>query len=173
MVYNPISFASAPGNLMNCIGKCGLLVSNVDTIQDTLLQSMTNTTTGVVAQFNNESDIQATVGNSYIGTLSSVEGPSTLGQTVAIQEVNRAVFRSNPQLNQTLTQGNTLSSLQEIIRQMEIAGASVLAMAITSVPQVVTGQPGPNFTGVGNGVILTSVKRPLDGLVLENSFAET
>jgi hypothetical protein len=74
------------------------------------------------------------------------------------------VFRDNPQLNQTLQSVNTLTSLYEVIRQMKVAGASVLAMTVASS----TG----SFTGVGNGIIVASTKRPLDGLTLENAFAE-
>jgi hypothetical protein len=44
-------------------------------------------------------------------------------------------------------------------------------MTVTAIP-VVVGTPQLNFTGFGNGIVTASAKRPLDGLVLENSFSE-
>lgn len=161
-----LSFASAVGNLMNRIGKLGLLLQQERIDQLAQLTNMTDVNLGVVGQFNSESDIQALMGNSYLGIIDS--GPSSYGgiaQSIASATVNRMVFRDNPQLNNTLQGGSTLTSLLEIIRQMKLAGATVLAMTIGSTPTA--------FIGTGNGIIVTSTKRPLDGLVLENSYAET
>ena len=162
-----ISFASAPGNLYNVLGKIALMVKNLRSYQGTLLTTMTDTTNGVVAQLNSESDIQAIMGGAYIGIESSTD--SSIGSTVqslAAATVNRKVFRDNPQLGQTLTNANTTASIQEVIRQMKLAGATVLNMTVGITPPAA-------FTGGGNGVMVASAKRPLDGLVLENSYAET
>lgn len=160
-----ISFASATGNLMNRWGKCGLLLSSMRTQQLAQLQNMTNTSTGAVAQFDNESDIQALIGGSYIGALTGPESVAGIASQVAQATANRMVFRDNPQIGQTLTQGNVAISINEIIRQMKIAGATVLAMTVTAVPG--------DFIGTGNGVAVCSVRRPFDGVVMENSFAES
>jgi hypothetical protein len=168
-----LSFASAPGNLFNRLGKIGLLVKNLKSYQGTILTTMTDTANGIVAQFNAESDIQALMGSQYISVEYATD--QTVGgivQNLASSTANRMVFRDNPRINQTLDNANTLASLQEIIRQMKVAGASILAMTVTTTPVTVGGQPGPNFTGIGNGVVNASSVRPLDGLTLENSFAE-
>jgi len=160
-----LSFASAPGNLFNRLGKLGLLVKNTYAAQQTLLTSMTNTTTGVVAQYNAESDIQAFMGSAYIGILSGIEGACVTGQSIATATINRMVFRDNPRISQNLTTLNVIASINEVIRQMNIANATVLAMVVASSQTA--------FVGNGNGVIVTSVYRPSDGRLLENSFAET
>lgn len=159
-----LSFASAPGNLFNRWGKLGALIKNAQTYQTSQLASLTNLTTGATAQYAGEADIQAVIGAAYIGLLAGPEQSGTLSQSVAALTANRMVFRDNPQISQTLQSLNTITSLNEIIRQMKAVGASVLAMTITAAP---TG-----FIGVGNGVLNFSTRRPLDGLVLENAFAE-
>ncbi len=160
----PLSFASAIGNLFNRLGKLALSVKQAKSYQTAQLANLTDTTNGAVAQYNSESDIQAFIGSGYQGILSSPEAIGSLATNVAALTVNRMVFRSNPQLGQTLQTQNTLISLQEIIRQMGVEGASVLAMTVG-------GTPTP-FIGQGNGVITFSANRPLDGKVLENTFAE-
>lgn len=159
-----LSFADAPGNLFNRIGKLGNLLQEMDAYQAAQLFNITDTTFGAVAQYNGESDIQALLGGAYIGQLNGVGMVGTMSRAVAGATVNRMVFRDNPQIAQNLVSLNVLTSLKEVIRQMGIAGATVLAQTITAT--------GSSFTGVGNGVIRTSVRRPLDGLVLENAFAE-
>lgn len=169
----PLSFASAVGNLFNRIGSWGALVANVRTHQLAQLTAMIDTTSGVVAQYNGEPDIQAEMGDSYIGILAGVEGACQTASQAVQDTINRMVFRDNPRINQTLTGVNLSDSIKEVIRQMRVAGASVLAMTITATPSVNPNPGGGSFTGAGNGIIVASVRRPLDGLVLENSFAET
>lgn len=159
-----LSFADASGNLFNRFGKIGVLLANVRTHQLAQLTSMIDTTTGVVAQFDAESDIQALMGQAYIGILSGVEGVTSLAQSLAVQTTNRMVFRDNPRIAQNLTSLNTLASINEIIRQMGIAGASILAATVTATPAA--------FTGAGNGVMNFSVRRPSDGRYVENALAE-
>ncbi|MDO8671336.1 MAG: hypothetical protein Q7O66_07880 [Dehalococcoidia bacterium] len=160
-----LSFASATGNLFNRLGAIGALIEQMRSYQDSQFSNMTNTSTGVVSEFNAESDIQAMMGSQYISLLNSAGNVGTFSQTIAATTINRMVFRDNPLLSQTLQSQTTLASLKEVIRQMKAAGASVLAMTVAATPTA--------FTGTGNGIINTSVNRPLDGLVLENSFAET
>lgn len=162
----PISFADAIGNLFNRLGKVGLLVEQMRSYQNSQLTNMTDTSSGVVAQFNGESDIQAIMGSSYIGQLNLVGAVGSLAQSLASSTINRMVYRDNPRLGQTLESNNTVEAIKEVIRQMKVAGASVLAMTVTATPS-------STITGTGTGVIVTSVRRPFDGVVLENSFTET
>jgi hypothetical protein len=164
-----LSFASAPGNLFNRWGKLGKVLGDLRDYQDTLEADMINTVNGIVAQFDAESDIQAVMGSSYIGILSGTSGSiaGTLQQIAALT-ANRMVFRDNPRLNQTLQSANLSASLQEIIRQMKAQGATVLASTVA----ITVEQFSDTVVNTGDGVVNSSVKRPLDGKVLENTFAE-
>jgi len=135
------------------------------------LTNLTDTINGVVAQYNSESDLQAEIGGSYISILDNYGSVGSLLQVLASDTANRMIFRDNPRISQTLQQSNTVTSLKEIIRQMKVQGATVLAMTVTGSP-IAAVNPGPHFTGIGNGILNVSVRRPLDGAVLENSFAE-
>lgn len=160
-----LSFASAPGNLFNRLGKIGLLIKNLSAYQALQLTSMTDTTNGVVAQYNSESDVQAIMGSAYIGILNGSGGNvGGVCQSLAASTINRMVFRDNPRFNQTLQAQNVTASIQEVIRQMGLAGATVLAMTVAVTPGTIT--------GTGTGFINASIKRPLDGRYLENAFAE-
>lgn len=141
------------------------MVKQLSSYQQSQLQNLTNTTTGVVAQYNSESDLQAQIGATYIANLASGESVCSTAQQLAQTTFNRMVFRDNPLIAQNLQSLNVLDSINEVIRQMKIQGASILNMTIGVTPSA--------FTGTGNGVINVSYKRPLDGLVLENIFAET
>ncbi len=160
-----LSFGSAPGNLFNRLGKLGLIIKQAKSYQTSQQPNLIDTTNGAVAQYDGESDLQALIGSAYIGILNNVSTAGSLAKSVAVQTINRMVFRDNPQIGQTLTSLNTTASINEVIRQMKLQGATVLAMTIGATPS--------SFTGTGNGVINASVRRPFDGLVLENSFAET
>ena len=148
----------------NALGKLGALVKNMRAYQETQQPALIDTITGAVAQFEAESDVQALIGTSYISQLNNPGAIGALAAGVASAIVNRKVFRDNPRAGQTLQQNSLVLSLQEVIRQMRAAGATVLAMTITALPSA--------FTGTGNGAVVASVRRPFDGLVLENSFAE-
>lgn len=160
-----LSFTNATGNLFTRLGKLGAYIANARSNQTTQQTALINTVTGIVAQFNAEPDLQAIVGDNYVSNLNSISSGSGLMQSIAEQTINRMVFRDNPLLNQNLQSLNTVACIAEVILQMKAAGATVLS-------QTITGTPG-NFTGVGNGVVVFSAKRPLDGLVLENSYGET
>lgn len=160
-----LSFANAPGNCMNRIGKAGAIIKQLGLYQSTQKTLLIDTTTGLMAQFVTEQDIQAVVGQAYISQTNNPDSICSFVASVAEQGLNRSVFRDNPQLAQNLSQLNTLASLQELIRQMKVQNATVLAMTITGTPAA--------FVGTGNGVVNFSAKRPLDGLVLENTFGET
>lgn len=159
-----ISFSSATGNLFNRLGSLGQLLVELRSFHNNLLSEMTNTTDGVVGQYNGESDIQALMGNSYQSALSSAESIGGTAQQLAILTVNRMVFRDNPQANQTLNSTNTTASILEIIRQMKAQGATIQAQTVTGTTS--------SFTGEGNGAITISTKR-WDGLTQENLYAET
>lgn len=166
-----LSFSSAVGNLFNRLGKLGALIANMRSYQGTQLQAMTNTTTGVVAQYNGESDIQAEMGSAYIGLLNGEGTVASVAQQIAQDTLNRMVFRDQPRIAQNLQSLNITDSISELIRQMQIQGASVLAQTITATPSTSLTHLG-SFTGVGTGIISASFRRPVDGLVLENIFAE-
>lgn len=160
-----IPFNGAPGNLFPRIGKLGLLIKELGTYQAAQLTNQTNTTTGAVAQFDNESDIQAIIGSNYIANLGAPEPIGNTAQQVASAAFNRMVFRDNPQPGQSLTQGNINTSINEVIRQMKLAGATIRAQTVAAATEA--------FVGYGNGVMNVSVYRPFDGLMLENAFAES
>lgn len=154
-----LSFGSAVGNLFNRLGKLGLLIKETDPYTAAQLINTTDTVLGVVAQYNAESDIQAIMGNGYISLLNSIgSSVGSIAQNMAGTTISRMVFRDIPQ--------TPFTPIAEVIRQMKAAGASVLAMTITAVPSA-------SFTGTGVGIINVSTRRPSDGVVLENSFAET
>lgn len=164
-----ISFASAVGNLVNRWGKIGLLAKQLRTYQAAQYTNLVDTAAGLVAQYNAEADLQAIVGSGYLGVLSGAgSGLGSLVQQEAIATANRMVFRDNPQFNQTLEQGDYVTSLFEIIRQAKQQGATVLAQTVTATPALFTANGGN-----GDGVLVASTRRPLDGLVLECMYAET
>ena len=159
-----LSFADATGNLFNRIGRCGKLVSEMRRYQDAQLFNMTNVTDGVVGQYDEESDLQAQIGASYIDQLNSAANVGTLSQSLAIDTLNRMIFRDTPRISQNLTTLNITQSLEELILQMDQAGASVLKAVVTATPGTVT--------GIGNGILNASIYRPQDGRTQENAFAE-
>ena len=159
-----LSFSNAAGNLFNRLGKLGLLIQQAKNYQTFQMPNMIDITDGVVAQYNAEPDLQAQMGSSYIELLNGISGVGGFAQGLAATTINRMVFRDNPQISQTLQQLNVTTSILEVIRQMKLAGVSVLAAGVTATPGT--------FSGTGNGIINASVRRPLDGVVLENSFSE-
>lgn len=161
-----ISFGSAPGDLFAALGKVAALLKNARTNQDLQHTALTSQATGVVGQLNDEPDVQAIAGAGYVGALDSIgSSVGALAAQVADAIANRYVYRDLPRVNQTLTQSDTLQSLQEIVRQMKEQGASVRACAVTA--------GAATFSGKGNGVLVVSTKRPFDGRTLENAFTET
>ncbi len=165
-----LDFSSATGALFTILGKLGTIIKSASANQVVQQTNLIDTSLGVVAQLNNESDLQGIVGNGYIGALNAIGQIGSLCQNVASATVNRKVFRDNPRPGQTLQSTNTLECLREIIRQMKVQGASILAMPITLTP----GTFSPGMGGsAGDVVINSSARRPLDGLVLENAFSES
>lgn len=155
---------TGPEGLFTRLGKLGATLQNFREYQADQEPALIDTTTGIVPQYENESDLEALIGNNYVTLLNS--GGNLLGimQQLAQLTISRMVFRSQPQINQTLTQQNLNASLVELLRQMAQAGATVRAQTVTATPTV--------FTGQGNGVIVGSLKTPLTGVFLENAFQE-
>jgi hypothetical protein len=161
-----INFASATGNLFNRMGKIGLLLKQIKSYQTTQQTNFTDQTNGVVAQYNAESDIQGIAGQNWITNVDSAGTiVGSLASNMAQQTVNRIVFRDTPRITQTLTQLNVVDSLREIIRQMISQGATIQQATVSAT--------AGTASGTGNGIINVSVRRPLDGLLQENLFAET
>lgn len=164
-----IGFGNAVGNLFDRIGKIGSIVKAIRICQVSNTTNLIDPTTGLVTQFASEPDIQSVVGSNYISILNSFGSPGALLQSLAIQCVNRVVYRDNPQQGQTLTSANTLGSLQEIIKQMNQAGVTVLAIPVTVSSNIFIGINN----NVGNGIVNSSIVRPIDIRQQENSFSET
>lgn len=163
-----LDFGSSTGALFPRLGKLGAVIANLRSNQNTQYTAMTSQATGIVGQLNGEPDVQAIVGQGYLGALSSLGGSvGSLMQSAAAAVVNRMVYRDNPRVAQTLTSADTLASLQEIIRQMKAQGATVRAQTVTA---TVT-----DFgTATGTRAVLNcSTKRPYDGATLENAYSET
>ncbi len=164
-----LSFASATGNLFNRLGRLGKVISQLRSYQSSQTTNLAaNSSVSIVGQYAAEPDLQAVVGGSYINLLNAPGSIGSAMQNMARLTASRMVFRDNPRLFQNLQSVNITDSLVEIIRQMRAQGASVLAHTITATPATFAANGG-----VGNGVVTCSVKRPADGLVLENTFAES
>lgn len=161
-----LSFASAPGNLFNALGKCALLIKQAASFQASQNTNFTSLSAGLFGQLTSQPDIAALVGSTYISSLNAAgDAAGNPAQQIAQQIINRLVYQDTPQPNQNLTTLNVLASINEVILQMKSQNASILAMTIGATPSA--------LTGTGNGILVASTKRPVDGLVLENSFAET
>lgn len=153
----PLSFASSYQAFFDRIGSLGGIISQTRSCQvalEPLLRS------NVIPRFADEPDIQAILGQSYTSMLNAVPGnlPSTM-QGMASQILTRMIYDDT---------GLFLSStdaMTELIRQMGVAGATVLRQTVAATVGA--------FSGQGNGVLVASVKRPQDGLTQENQFAET
>src|SRR5438309_2139320 len=129
-----LAFANSTGNIFNRFGKLGLLVKQMDSYQSSQLTNFTNTSTGVVAQYNGESDIQSLIGSSYVGLLNGASSIGATASNVARSTINRMIFRDNPRLAQNLQSLQVVTSIQEVIRQMKLAGATILSMTIGTTP---------------------------------------
>ena len=176
----------------NRLGKIGLVIKQLRSYQNSQVTNLVGANPppgvpgGLNGQYSSEPSIQAFIGSSYIGLLNS---PGSIGSTVASlarDTVNRMVYRDNPRIGQTLESGNVFDSMIEIIRQMKNANGGQASRytvlphsprtAIWTNPEVAADPArfyNPNFSPSGNGVVVTSVIRPFDGLTLQNAFAET
>lgn len=163
-----LSFTDTTGNLFNRLGRLGKVIANAKSLQTSQETAFTSLADGIIGQFESEPDIQAIMGSSYIGLLNAIGNSSTGAmQSIARATVNRMVYRDYPQLNQNLTSINLSDSLRYVVQQMKDQVYYVLACTVAaSVNAFDSG-----FTGNGKAVV--SVKRPLDGVTLENAFAET
>lgn len=162
-----ISFTGAAGDLFPVLGRLGKVASQLRSYQTSQTANLTSQAAGVIGQLDNEPDIQAVVGSAYLSLIQQAgTNVQSLLRTVAERYVNRVVYRDAPRNGQTMTTLATLASLLKVIQDMKDQGQSVLAMTVTATPS-------GSVAGKGNGVVVASTKRALDGLVLENSFAET
>lgn len=164
-----LDFGTTQGAIFPALGKMGAVIANLDAHLDTQYTAMSSQTTGAVGQLANEPDVQAIIGGGFLAALGSIgSGVGPLMQQAAANYMARLVYRDNPRQGQTLTSFDTLSVIQEVIRQMGLQAATVRAHTLTITPGTFS-----NPSGGGNGVLVGSVKRPFDGRVLENAFAET
>lgn len=151
------------GALFNRLGTLGYVIENINSFQSTLQSSLIGAT-GVTSEYATEPDLQAEVGNQWINLLGTLESPTSVMVQLAQDTCNRMVYRDQPQLNQTLTSSNLTASVNYILQQMRSQGATILQMTVAGITE--------SFIGVGNGNVGVSLKRPLDGLFLENAFQE-
>lgn len=171
-----INLIATPGGYFPTIGKHGLVANRLKTLQTNLEADLTNAVTGLVGQYAAEIDLRAAIESSYQSILNGAAATvSGFLASLAAATANRLVFRDVARQGQTLTQQNTLASLLEIIRQMPQQGVSVRQH--DSVAASAGGFTRPNTSGVfqpiqNAGVVVASVNRPSDGLILQNAFAE-
>lgn len=153
-----------PGNLFNALGEMGAVIANVNSAQATMQATAITASNSLYNQLANQPDIAATVGTSWTSWLSAFESPCGTLQQLAQQYINRLVYNAQPQLNQTLTSSNLTASIAFVYAQMLAQNATVLQMTV--------GSSTTPFVGSGNGIVTCSLKRPFDGRILENAFAE-
>lgn len=161
-------FTDTPGAIFNAWGRLGKIIVQMASYQASQLGNLKDNADNAIVQFEGEPDIQATLGAAYIDMLNAPGGIAGTLQTCASTYLNREVYRDTPRIAQNLTQINLLDSIQEMVYQMEQQGASVLAMTITTTVTPFTN----NVQNTGNGAIVVSTKRPIDGRTLERCFSE-
>lgn len=160
-----INLYGAVGDYFNCVASFANVLQELRAFQLTLSVALTNTTNGVTAQLEDEPDIQAVNGAAWLPNLQAPEAAAQIMQQLMVLLTNRVVFDDSPRINQNLTQVNIVNSIQEIILQMKQQGQTIQECTVT-------GTAGA-FIGTGNGVVNISVYRPSDGLIQQNTFAET
>jgi len=145
-------------SLYGRIGKIGKVLDKIRTWQNTTITSPVNE---VMAMFDTEYDLVS-------GVIAAQDTERTAGvtfgtslQTLALNTINRMVWRDNPQYTRT----DASVSITELIRQMKADSKTVKTCTIGT--STATGA-----ANVGNGTLVISTKRG-DGLVNENIFAET
>lgn len=167
-----LAFSSATGNLFNRLGALAELLRTLRVYQNDLNTDMTAASGGVTSELVSEPDLQALMGSNYLSALDSATNVGQIAQGIAERVVDRMVFRDSPRAGQTLTSPQLFASLQEVIRQMKAQSATIQVQTVVGTVSTVAGQPGPHFTGDGNGVVAISTRR-WDGLQQENLYAET
>lgn len=160
-----LSFADAIGNLFNVLGRCGKLVSQEDTYQASQNTVISNPITGLIAQMVLYPDVASQLGDQYSSQISSLTSIGGLAQQVASLWLNRLVLIDNPLVAQS-----TLTCLYEVIRQMKQQNATIQSQTVTATPTSFASTSNLNY---GNGVIVPSTIRPVDGAVLENLYPES
>lgn len=163
----------------------GLALSQIRSYQASQVTNLVggNPPTGgpasLVGQFVSEPDVQALIGAAWVSILNGVTGGSAM-QSLAEQTLNRIVYRANPRLAQTLQQLATLDSVDEFLRQLNTQEFGVRGHdSIAATANTIGGNPATFFSQKdraltpGNGAVVTSVRRPSDGVLYENQYAET
>jgi hypothetical protein len=152
------------GGFFTRLGRIAKLLKDIYAFQNTTFPPDSK---NIVAQYAvgvgavDHPEIASPIASGAAGAQLAVGGFATTLQTAAQQTANAMVFDDNPLGNAT----NIATSMAEIIRQMNAAAQTVQACTITA-------SYATQGTVTGNGVIVLSTKRG-DGLVQENSFAET
>lgn len=173
----PINLIGNPGGFFPSIGKHGLAANRLKTLQTNLEADLTNAVTGLVAQYAAEIDLRASVESNYINILNGAAANlSGFLSSLAASTANRLVFRDVARQGQTLQQQNTLASVLEIVRQMAEQGGVTIRQH-DSIAATATGFSRPNGIQApqplqNGGVLVTSIRRPSDGLILQHALAE-
>lgn len=160
----PFPLVGAPGDLFNALGSMGAVISNCLSAQLTSKNTVVNSPTGLLSQLSQQQDIEAVAATSWTGWLAAIEAAASSMPNLAQLYINRLVFLAQPQLGQSLSSVNLTASINYVFLQMLAQNATILQMTV--------GATTTAFTGTGNGTINISLKRPFDGKLLENAFAE-
>lgn len=163
-----INFNDVPGAYFDALGRLGKVLSEMRTYQAAQLGNLKTNADNAIVQYNAEPDIQAVLGGAYIGILNAPGSVAGTLQTMAVQYLNRVVFRDFPRNQQNLLQLNTPSSVSYLIQQMEEQGQTVLKQIVTATADLFTA----NANNTGNGAVVATVTRPVDGRDQENLYAE-
>lgn len=164
-----INFVGSPGAFFNAMGKLGLAIKQVKSYQTAQKTNYIDANVGIYGQLNGAIDIQALISQAYLVDFTGPENACATVQNIAQLYANRLVWLDNPQPGQDLTSINLFASITEIIRQMKEQGVTIQQLTVSA-------SAGPSWGNVqttpGNPVIVTSLYRPSDGLLLENAFGE-
>lgn len=164
-----INFVGSPGAFFNALGKIGLAIKQVKSYQTAQKTNYIDANAGIYGQLNGAVDIQALISQAYLTDFTGPENACSTVQNIAQLYANRLVWLDNPQSGQDLTNVNLSASITEIIRQMKEQGVTIQQLTLTAA----SGSWGNVDTTPGNPVLVTSLHRPSDGLLLENAFGET
>ena len=124
--------------------------------------TLTTDLNNILAQYTVDQGVISTISAQKDAIRSGISSSTAQYQAAAAAGLNLAVYLDNP----LFSRSNIIASINELIRQMKLNAQTVKQCTITA-----TVAAAPGVTNVGNGVVVTSIKRA-DGLIQENSFAE-
>lgn len=148
---------SGSGGLFTRLGKIGKVLRAVNTYQDS---SLATPGAEIIAQYDAERDLQATVQPALTAGQNSAAGIASQLQSLARSTLGRMVYNDTGQ-----SQTDYKACLEELIAQMVSSGDDVEACTVTASAAADAGN-------TGNGVLVVTTTR-YDGREQENLFQET